>query len=132
MTSALWVKAIGPTRLNLGDWLIPGTKKPGRNKSDRAFKSFKSVLRHEIHSAGALDLTSDGAVHLGRNSGDLTRKNTAGLSRKLGKNLRVLVVDLLEWQVETLGGHRLVVLAEVNPALDGLRLRHDKKQLGRD
>ena len=95
-------------------------------------KSFNDPLRHEIHGTGALDLTSDLAVHLGRNSGDLAWKNPASLSRELGKNLWILVVDLLKWQVETLGGHRLVVLAEVNPALDGLRLRHNKRQLGRD
>ena len=66
-------------------------------------------------------------MHLGRDAGHLPWKNTPCLGRELRENLWVLVVDLLKWQVETLGGHRLVVLAEVNPALDGLRLRHDKK-----
>lgn len=66
-------------------------------------------------------------MHLGGNASDLAGKNTTCLCGKLGKNLWVLVADLLKWKVETLGGHRLVVLTEVNPALDGLRLRHDKK-----
>ena len=67
-------------------------------------------------------------MHLGRNASHLAGKNTAGLGRELGQNLRVLVADLLKWKVETLGGHRLIVLTEVNPALNGLGLRHDKNR----
>ena len=65
-------------------------------------------------------------MHLGRNASDLARKNTTSLSRELGENIRVLIADLLKRKVETLSGHRLIVLTEVNPALDGLWLRHGK------
>ena len=68
-------------------------------------------------------------MHLGRNASHLAGQDTTGFSRELRQNLGILIANLLKWQVETLGGHRLVVLAEVNPALDGLWLRHDKNSL---
>jgi len=66
-------------------------------------------------------------VHLGRDTSHLTRKDTASLSSELGKNLRVLVADFLKRKVKTTGRHRLVVLPEVNAALNGLRLGHNEK-----
>lgn len=84
-------------------------------------------LWHEVHRAGALDLTSDGTVHFGGYASHLAGKDTTGFGGKLGENLGVLVADLFKGKVETLGGHRLVVLAEVDPALDGLGLRHNKR-----
>ena len=69
-------------------------------------------------------------MHLGRNSSHFSREDTASLSSKLGKHLRILVADFLKRKVETLIGHRLVVLSEVNPALDGLGLRHNRKVVG--
>ena len=63
-------------------------------------------------------------MHLGGNAGDLARKNTAGIGREFGKNLWILVANLLEWKVEALGGHRLVVLPEINAALNGLWFGH--------
>ena len=65
-------------------------------------------------------------MHLGGDASHLAGENTAGFSRELGQHFRILVADFLEWKVETLGRHRLVVLAEVNPALNGLGFRHDK------
>lgn len=84
-------------------------------------------LPDEIHGAGALDLTCNCAMHLSGDSSHLTWKDTAGLGSELGKNLRIFKADLLKWEIKTLGLHRLVVLAEINPALDGLWFRHDKK-----
>lgn len=85
-------------------------------------------LRKKIDCAGPLDLTGDGAVHLGGDASDLAGKDTAGLGRELGQDLRVLIADFLKWKIETLGGHRLIVLTEVNPALNGLGLRHNKNK----
>ena len=65
-------------------------------------------------------------MHLGRNTSHLAGKNTSGLGRKLGQNLGILIIDFFKGKVETLGGHRLIVLSEVNPPLNGLGLRHDK------
>ena len=69
-------------------------------------------------------------MHLGRNSSDFARKNTTGIGREFGKNLWILVANLLERKVETLGGHRLVVFPEINAALNGLWFGHDVKGLG--
>jgi hypothetical protein len=38
-----------------------------------------------------------------------------------------LITNFLKRKVETLIGHRLVVLPEVDPTLNGLRLRHNKR-----
>ena len=101
---------------------------PGSLRADSKKKYSEKLilLGKEIHRAGALDLAGDGAVHLGRDAGDLARKDATGLSGELGKNLGVLVADFFERKVETLIGHRLVVLPEVDPALNGLGFRHDK------
>ena len=69
-------------------------------------------------------------MHLGGNAGDLARKNTTGIGREFGKNLWILVANLLERKVEALGGHRLVVLPEINAALNGLWFGHGIKRLG--
>ena len=82
-------------------------------------------LADEVHRTRALNLASDGAVHLCRDSSHLPGKDTTGVCREFCEDLRILEADLLERKVETLGGHRLIVLTEVNPSLDGLRLRHD-------
>ena len=64
-------------------------------------------------------------MHFGGNSGDLARKDATGPGGELRKHLGILVANLLKRKVETLVGHRLVVLPEVDPALDGLGLRHN-------
>ena len=83
-------------------------------------------LANEIHCARALNLASDAAVHLSGDSSHLARKDTTGLGGEFCEKLRILEADLFERKVETLSGHRLIVLTEINPSLNGLRLRHDK------
>lgn len=63
-------------------------------------------------------------MHLGGNASDLAGKNTTGLGGELREHIRVLIADFFKRKIETLSGHRLIVLTEVNPALDGLWLRH--------
>lgn len=90
----------------------------------RLYKNSK--LPEEIHCACTLDFASNRTVHLGGNASYLTGQNPTGLGSEFGKNLRILVANLLKRKVKALGRHRLVVLTEVNPALDGLGLRHNK------
>jgi len=66
-------------------------------------------------------------MHLSRNTSHLAGKDAASLGSEFGKHLRILIANLLKRKVETLIGHRLVVLPEVDPTLDGLRLRHNKR-----
>lgn len=66
-------------------------------------------------------------MHLGGNSSHLAGKDPSSLGSEFGKHLRILIANLLKREVETLIGHRLVVLPEVDPTLDGLRLRHNKR-----
>lgn len=87
------------------------------------------MLRKEIHGARPLDFAGDGTMHFGGNAGHLARKYAPGLGGEFRENLRILVADLLERKVETLGGHRLVVFPEIDPALNGLGLRHDENRL---
>lgn len=82
-------------------------------------------LADEVHRTCTLDLAGNRTVHFCRYTGHLARKNTAGFGSELGKNLWILEADLFEWKVETLSGHRLIVLPEINSALNGLGLRHD-------
>jgi len=97
------------------------------DRLDEISASARNSLRlaEEIDRTGALNLASDGAVHLGRYSSHLPRKDASGIGGELGKDLRIFKTDLLKGKVETLRRHRLIVLPEVDPALDGLRLRHN-------
>lgn len=63
-------------------------------------------------------------MHLGRDTSDLARKNATSIGREFGENFWILVANLLKRKVETLGGHRLVVLPEINAALNGLWFGH--------
>lgn len=67
-------------------------------------------------------------MHFRGNASHLARENTTGLGRKFRENLRVFEVDLLKWKIKALGWHRLVMLPEINAALDGLGLGHNKKK----
>jgi len=82
-------------------------------------------LADKVHCTCTLNLAGDRTMHFCRHTGHLARKDPAGFGSELGKNLWILEADLFEWKVETLSGHRLVVLPEINSALNGLRLRHD-------
>jgi|TARA_B100001093_G_scaffold197384_2_gene189666 hypothetical protein len=108
---------------------LPAKQKIRPEDTERILEMILRILPlwKKIHSAGTLYLTSDSAMHLGGNSSHLAGKDAPCLGGKFGKHLRILIADLLKRKVETLIGHRLVVLPEVNPTLDGLGLRHNKK-----
>lgn len=130
MTRSLCGKGLIATSENLDRFPINQKNRPDLSGRFRKKNLKTTRLWEKIHRTCSLDLAGDRAMHLGGNAGHLAGKNTTGLGGELGQDLGVLITDLLKWQIETLGGHRLVVLTEVDPALDGLWLRHDKKWYG--
>ena len=80
-------------------------------------KDFARDPLHEIQSAGALDLTGDAAMKLGRNTGGATGVNLAGIGREVPEELGVQVIHLLRRDVETTTGHAPVGAAKVDGSL---------------
>lgn len=78
----------------------------------------------QVESAGALDLASDLAVELCRNSSRAARIDLAGLSREFAEELGIEVADLLRGNVEAPTRHAAVGAAEIDSSLFGFRA-HD-------
>jgi len=90
-----------------------------------------SVLGKDVHGAGAFDFASDFAVKAGGDAGDFAGKDFSGFGSELGKNVRVLIVDGLDWAVDALARHALVRFAEIDPTLDGFWFGHGEKRLAK-
>jgi hypothetical protein len=83
-----------------------------------------SELAQQINGAGLLDRVVDLAMQLGGNSGDAAWQDFPGLSRELGKKLRIGGDDLIRRDVVTTARHLTIRLTEIDAALDCFRLGH--------
>lgn len=121
--------------LSVGEFLHEGVRpeKKGGNESGKTEKGLSGMirtspgkrsmrcLRSEVQSAGALDLTSDLAMHFGGHSGNAARKNLAGGGGEFGQKIGVGVIDFVNRDVLTTAGHATVRFTESNATLDSFR-----------
>ncbi len=82
------------------------------------------ILAHEIDAAGALDLAGQFAVQPSGDASEAARKDFAGLSGEFSEVFGLFVIHHFHFDIITAARHALVMLAEVDEALRGLRL-HD-------
>ena len=80
------------------------------------------MLAQQVQSASLLDRTCNSPVELGGHSGGAPRKDFAVLGGELRKDLRVVVIYFLQWDIEAPPRHATVCSTEVGHSLSSLWL----------
>ena len=81
-------------------------------------------LFHQEHGAGTFDLASDLAMESGGHACDATWKDFPAFGDEALEQIRVLVIDRLDVDIDSAARHRAVGAAEVDRSLFGFRA-HD-------
>jgi len=80
------------------------------------------ILFHQEHGATALDLTRDSPVKMRRHAGDAAGKDLAALSDEFFQQVRILVIDRFDGDVDPAARHRAIGAAESGTAFGSLGL----------
>jgi len=80
------------------------------------------ILFHQEHGAAPLDLTRDFPVKMRRHAGDAAGEDLAALSDEFFQQVRILIIDRLDGDVDPAARHRAIGATESGTAFGSFGL----------
>jgi hypothetical protein len=80
------------------------------------------ILFHQEHGATALDLTRDSPVKMRRHASDAAGQDLAALSDEFFQQVRILIIDCLDGDVDPAARHRAIGTTESGTAFGSFGL----------